>query len=527
MSGGNFDYVIVGAGAAGCVLANRLSADPACRVALLEAGGPDKAREIAVPAAFSKLFMGPYDWNFRTSKQEHLADRELYWPRGKTLGGSTSINAQMWVRGHPADYDGWGETCPGWSYADVLPYFHRAEHRDGRPPGRVYGANGPLWISELRGLNPATVAFLAACAELGMRRLGELNEDDTIGYTAVPVTQKRGRRWSAADAYLRPAMGRPNLTVLTGALVERVEMDEGRATGVSYRDAAGTAHRVEAAREVILTAGAVNTPQILQLSGIGDPDQLRAVGIEPKHELPEVGANLQDHLSTGVIVNCPQPVTMVTAESLGQLARYLFLRKGMLASNVAEAVAFIRTDPDLPAPDIELIFAPVPFLDHGQTAPSGHGLTIGVVLLQPASRGRITLASANPADPPVIDPGYLSSDADARTLIAGLRAAERFLQTKALAPFVGAPMDPWPGPSDDARLDEFLRERAETLYHPVGTCRMGSDPDSVVDCELKVRGVPGLRVVDASVMPRINRGHTQAPVYMIAERAADFLSTSH
>jgi choline dehydrogenase len=524
VSDGRYDYVIVGAGAAGCVLAGRLSADPNRRVALLEAGGPDKAREIRIPAAFSKLFTTGYDWNYRTRKQAQLADRELYWPRGKTLGGSTSINSQMWVRGHRADYDGWGQDCDGWSYADVLPYFHRAERRQGGPAGEVYGGTGPLWISELRSPNPATTAFLAACAEVGLRRLGELNEPDNSGYSPTPVTQLRGRRWSAADAYLRPAGRRANLTVLTRAHVERVDLDGDRATGVSYRDTDGTVGRITAGREVILSGGAVNTPQILMLSGIGDPEQLRAAGIEPRHELPGVGANLQDHLATGIIVHCPKPVTMVAAESAGQLVRYLLGRTGMLSSNVAEAVAFIRSEPDLPAPDLELIFAPVPFIDHGQTPPPGHGITLGVILLQPASRGRITLASANPADPPVIDPGYLTAEPDLSRLVHGLRAAERLLQTEALRPFVGGPMDPWPGRVDDERLARYVRERAETLYHPVGTCRMGSDAESVVDCELKVRGLRGLRVVDASIMPRINRGHTQAPAFMIAERAADLIA---
>jgi choline dehydrogenase len=520
----SYDYVIVGAGPAGCVLANRLSADPGCRVALLEAGGPDKANEIRVPAAFSKLFTTGYDWNYRTSKQPTMADRELYWPRGKTLGGSTAINAQMWVRGHPADYDAWGEECPGWSYAEVLPYFHRAERRHGGPAGDVYGGSGPLWISELRGLNPATEAFLAACQELGMRRLRELNEADTVGYSPTAVTQRRGRRWSAADAYLRPVRRRPNLTVLTEAYAERIDLDGTRATGVTYRDATGATQRLTARREVILSAGAVNSPHLLMLSGIGDPEQLRAAGVEPRHELPDVGANLQDHLSTGIVLHCPQPVTMVAAESLGQLVRFLLGRRGMLASNVAEAVAFIRSRPELAAPDLEIIFAPVPFVDHGQTAPAGHGITVGVVLLQPDSRGRITLASANPAEPPVIDPGYLTEPTDVQRLIAGVRVAERLVRTEAMKPFAGGPMEPYQGPVDDERLEHLIREHAETLYHPVGTCRMGSDPGSVVDCELNVRGLQGLRVVDASVMPRINRGHTQAPTYMIAERAADLIA---
>jgi choline dehydrogenase len=524
MSDASVDYVIVGAGPAGCVLANRLSTDPGVRVALFEAGGPDKAREIRIPVAFSKLFTTAYDWNYRTGKQVNLDDRELYWPRGKTLGGSTAINAQMWLRGHRADYDGWGHDCAGWSYADVLPYFQRVERRVGGVPGATYGTTGPMWISELRSPTAATAAFLAGCAEAGIPPASDPNDADNSGWAPTPVTQRRGRRWSAADAYLRPAMRRDNLTVHTNALVERVEFDGDRATGVSYRSADGTTRTVTATREVILSAGAVNSPHLLLLSGIGDPERLRAVGVEPRHALPGVGANLQDHLAAGINVHCPRPVTLVAAESLGQLARYVLLAKGMLSSNVAEAVAFVRSEADLPAPDLELIFGAAPFIEHGFVVPPGHGLSVGVILLQPESRGRVSLASANPADPPVIDPGYLSTGDDLRRLVTGLRLAERILETEALRPFVGAPMDPWPGRVDDDTLGRYVRQRAETLYHPVGTCRMGSDAQAVVDGDLRVHGLTGLRVVDASVMPRINRGHTQAPVYMIAERAADLIA---
>ncbi|MEU7875321.1 GMC family oxidoreductase N-terminal domain-containing protein [Dactylosporangium sp. NPDC049140] len=506
------DYVIVGAGPAGCVLANRLSAAPGNRVVLLEAGGPDKAREIRIPAAFSKLFTTEYDWNFRTAPQPGLAGRELYWPRGKTLGGSTSINAQMWIRGCAADYDGWG--VPGWSYSDVLPYF-----------GRILHPEGPLHVEALRSPSPITAAFLEACREVGIAERPDLNGPDNSGFSPTPVTQRRGARHSAADAYLRPAVRRANLTVVTGATVDRLRLsgpgDTKRVTGVTYRAADGTVREVTAQREVLLCAGAVGSPHILQLSGIGDPDRLRAAGIAPVHELPGVGAGLQDHLSAGVVVTCPQPITMVAAESLGSLARYLIGRTGMLSSNVAEAVAFLARGGG--APDIEVIFAPVPFIEHGLVPPPGHGLTIGVVLLQPASRGTVTPASANPAEPPVIEPGYLDDPRDLDTLLWGLRQAERIAATAALKPFVGEPMAPYDGVLDDDATAASIRRNCETLYHPVGTCRMGDDPGSVVDPALKVRGLAGLRVVDASVMPRINRGHTMAPVYMIAEKAATLI----
>ncbi|WP_327005536.1 GMC family oxidoreductase N-terminal domain-containing protein [Dactylosporangium sp. NBC_01737] len=537
-----FDYVIVGAGPAGCVLANRLSADPGTTVLLLEAGGPDKAREIRIPAAFSKLFATPYDWNYRTVKQPRLADRELFWPRGKTLGGSTSINAQMWIRGCAADYDGWG--VDGWSYAEVLPYFQKIERRVGAAEGSGYGTGGPLWIDELRSPSRITAAFLEACVAEGIPATADLNGPDNSGCSPTPVTQHRGARFSAADAYLRPARRRPNLTVRTGATVDRLRLAEpaksapaksGPATsgtqaeaakrrviGVSYRDGSGVVSEVTAQREVLLCAGAVNTPQILQLSGIGDPDALRAAGVEPVHELPGVGANLQDHLSTGVVVTCPQPITMFAAESLGSVARYLFGRRGMLSSNVAEAVAFIAPDAGTP-PEIELIFAPVPFVEHGMVPPPAHGLTIGVVLLQPRSRGTVGIAGPTAAEPPVIEPGYLSDEADLRRLIWGVRVAERLARSSALAPYVGEPMEPYTGVLDDDGLAESIRQHSETLYHPVGTCRMGTDDSAVVDASLRVRGLAGVRVVDASVLPVINRGHTMAPVYMVAEKAADLI----
>ena len=523
MTAEGFGYVIVGAGPAGCVLANRLSADPESRVVLLEAGGPDRAREIRIPVAFTKLLQTAYDWNYCTTRQPHLADRELYWPRGKTLGGSSAINGQAWTRGHRLDYDGWAENCPGWSWDEVLPYFQRAEHRVGSNTGGVYGTSGPQFISELRDPNPTTVAFLAACAELGLCRLGELNGPDNTGYSPTPVTQRRGLRHSAADAYLRPVRRRPNLTVVTGAHVQRILFDGARATGVEYRDAAGVTRRVTACGEVILSAGAVSSPQLLMLSGIGDPEQLRAVGVQPRHELLGVGANLQDHLACGVAVHCPKPVTLFAADSRTQLIRFLLARRGMLTSSINEAVAFVRSNPALAAPDLELVWLPVPVLGEGLTPPPGHGLTVGVELLQPDSRGDIRLASADPAEPPVIDPGYLTAESDLRGLVAGLRIAERVCDTAALRPYLGAPMAPWPGHVDDATLATFIREHALTAFHPVGTCRMGSDDAAVVDCELRVRGLDGLRVVDASVMPRITRGHTHAPTVMIAERAADLI----
>lgn len=520
-----YDYVIVGAGSAGCVLANRLSADPATTVALIEAGGADDRLEIRMPAGFAKLFKTGYDWDFTTVEQTGMSGRRLYWPRGRMLGGSSSMNAQMWVRGHRADYDGWD--LPGWSYDEVLPYFRRAERRTGSNRGGVYGTAGPIHISELRSPNPVTAVFLRACEEIGITRLDELNGPSNEGCSPTPVTQRRGRRCSSADAYLRPAARRPNLTVLTSSHVRRVLIEEGRATGVEYGEGTdgdangggGGGTVVRARREVLLAAGAVGSPHLLMLSGVGAADELLAEGVEPVHDLPGVGRNLQDHLASGIILHCPRPITLAGAESIGNLLRFLVGGRGMLTSNVGEAVAFIRTSPDEPAPDIELIFAPGPFIDHGLTPPPGHGLTIASILLRPESRGRVLLNGRDA----VIDPAYLTAEADIGRQVAGLRKARELFATAALLPFAGPPMNPYWGAGTDEELARWIRERSETLYHPVGTCRMGEDEGAVVDPALRVHGVEALRVVDASIMPVINRGHTHAPTVMIAEKAADLI----
>ncbi|WP_084963227.1 GMC family oxidoreductase [Thermoactinospora rubra] len=508
-----FDYVVVGAGSAGCVLANRLSADPEVSVALVEAGGKDDKLEIRIPAGFPKLFKTEYDWNYSTAKQPEMAGRELYWPRGKVVGGSSSLNAQMWVRGHRLDYDQWD--VPGWGYEDVLPYFRKAERRVGSNRGGVYGEAGPLVVSELRSPNVTTKAFLKACEEMGFTRLEELNGPSNEGYSPTPVTQSRGRRWSAADAYLRPALKRPNLRLVTGSTVRRVVFEGNRAVGVE-REGGG---QIRARREVILSAGAIGSPWILLRSGVGPADELRDEGVEVVRDLPEVGRNLQDHLATGVYVECKQPVTLVKADTLVNLLRYVIFRSGPFTTNVGEAVAFIRTSPAEPAPDVELVFAPGPFINHGLDKPEDHGLTVGVILLQPESRGRITLSGGQP----VIDPAYLTSEADVRRLVEGLKVAKQVFATSAMRPYAGGPLAPYRDPESDEELAQWVRERGETLYHPVGTCRMGTDPGSVVDPSLRVRGLERLRVVDVSIMPTLNRGHTHAPAIMIGEKAADLI----
>ncbi|MEV3859042.1 GMC family oxidoreductase N-terminal domain-containing protein [Streptomyces sp. NPDC050095] len=518
-----YDYVIVGAGSAGCVLAGRLSEDPSVRVALVESGPRDRKPEIRIPAAFPKLFRTPYDWDYATTKQGALEDRELYWPRGHMLGGSSSMNAMMWVRGHRDDYDAWGEAAgPEWAYDRFERYFRRAERWEGpRREKSVYGTLGPLHISPLRAPNTTTAAFLDACRAQGLRELEELNQADHEGFAPTPVNQYRGRRWSAADGYLKPAARRPNLDVHTGARVRRIDFDGIRAAGVVADGVpVGT---LRATREVILAAGAIGSPHLLHQAGIGDPAALAGAGTDTRVASPDVGRHLQDHLSYAVTVRCPRPLSLTGADTPANIARFLLGGRGPLTSNIGEAVAFIKTRPELTAPDIELLWAPVPFVDHGLVPPTEHGLTVGVVLLQPRSAGRITPTGTGAAGRPRIDPGYLADEEDLRTLVAGVRRAEELLADPALRPLHSEPMAGYPGVVDDETLTRAIRAGAETLYHPVGTCRMGTDAGSVTDPRLRVRGTEALRVVDASVMPHITRGHTHAPTVALAEKAVELI----
>ncbi|MDB4989070.1 MAG: Choline dehydrogenase [Myxococcaceae bacterium] len=521
-----YDYVIVGAGAAGCVLANRLSASGTHSVLLIEAGGSDKLTNVQIPAAFGKLFKSAHDWAYFTEPQAGADDRRMYWPRGKMVGGSSSMNAMMWIRGHRDDFDHWQELGnPGWGYDDVAPMFGKiARCKTG--PGDSYSEQGPMVIEDLRDPNITTRAFLSACKEAGLRELADHNLADNEGYALTRVNQKRGRRFSVADGYLHPVLARKNLTLATKSMVQKIELRGQRAVGVRYQNAKGRVVVAEARREVILAAGAIGSPQLLMLSGIGPGEELSRLGIDVVCDRPAVGDNLQDHLLTGVMVHCPLPVTLLSAESPLNLFKYFAMRKGMLTSCVAEAAAFVRTRPELRAPDVELIWAPVPYIEHGFVVPTGHGLGIGMVLLTPESRGRISLNSSHPQAAPAIDPRYLSDPQgrDIETIVAGLRFARHVMTMPSLSPYIGAPLLPGPEVADtDEALAAYARAKTETLYHPVGTCRMGSDADAVVDPSLRVRGIAGLRVADASIMPRITRGHTQAPTLMIAERAAELI----
>ncbi len=485
-----YDYIIVGAGSAGCVLANRLSADPRVSVLLLEAGPPDKKMEIKIPAAFPKLFKTPYDWNYSTVAQPALGAREMYWPRGKTLGGSSSINAQMYVRGNAADYDEWqalGNT--GWSWRDVLPAFRRSE-RNIRGANDFHGDDGPLSVEDLRDPSPLTRSFVRAAIDAGIPANADINGARQEGVGFSQVTQRRGRRCSTAAAFLAPARKRSNLTIATDAQATRVLLDGARAVGVEYLQGGA---RVQAhAGEVILSGGAINSPQLLMLSGIGPQAMLAEHGIAVVRDAPAVGRHLQDHLSVCVIATIRTGNSLLVAEKPAQLAKFFLQRKGMLTSNVGEAMAFVRSSDAVPAPDLQLIFAPVEFIEHGLAPPPGHGVTLGVVGLRPESEGEVTLASADPLDAPIMDPRYLSDPGgeDLRVMVEGVRLARRILRGAALADAVDGEL--WPGDGSDATADieAFVRQRSETLYHPVGTCRMGVDPAAtVVDPQLRVHGV--------------------------------------
>ena len=522
------DYVVVGTGSAGAVIASRLSADPATEVVALEAGPRDTNRLIRIPAAFSKLYRSEVDWDYLTEPQKELNGRQIYWPRGKVLGGSSSMNAMFWVRGFGADYDEWAaQAGPEWSFAEALAYFRRIEnvtaasHLVSRDHS---GVTGPLKVSAQRSPRHMTAAWLAAVQACGFPA-AQPNSPEPEGFCETLVTQRRGARWSTADAYLKPAMRRKNLSVLTEATATRVIIDGTRAVGVEF-DQAGQHGVARARREVVLCGGAINSPQLLMLSGIGDRDHLGDHGIDTVYHAPEVGKNLLDHLATPLGFDVEDD-SLFAAEKPKQLINYLLRRRGMLTSNVGEAYGFVRSRPELDLPDLELVFAPAPFYDEGLPAePPGHGVAFGPILLKPESRGQITLRSANPHAKPIIDPRYLSDPGgvDRTAMMSGLRICARIAQAPTLKGLLGGIARPRGATAlDDATLEEALNTCSHTFYHPVGTCRMGSDDSSVVDPQLRVRGVDGLRVADASVMPSIIRGHTQAPSMLIGEKAADLI----
>jgi choline dehydrogenase len=520
-----YDYIIVGAGSAGCVLANRLTEDPQIHVLLLEAGGPDKKQEIHIPAAFSKLFQSAYDWTYFTEAEPGMANRKMYWPRGKVLGGSSSINAMIYMRGNRHDYDAWRAAGnEGWGYADVLPYFKKSEHQE-RGSSEYHGVGGPLNVSDRRYNTHLSYVFVEACKELGMPENPDFNGATQDGTGYYQVTQKNGARWSTVDGYLKPALRRPNLTVRTASLVTCIVVEQGRATGITYL-ADGKSETVRAEREVLICGGALNSPQLLLLSGIGPAADLRALDIPVVVDLPGVGENLQDHLASGVVYYSTQPVSLHDADKLSNIMNFLLFRKGPLTSNIAEAGAFVKIQQDALTPDIQFHFAPVCFLNHGLDPSPGHGFTIGPVLLHPRSRGRISLRSQNPFAHPIIQANYFKEEEDARTMLQAIKLSEELAHTRAFDPFRGQEAVGGQDLSDEEIL-QLMRQHSETIYHPIGTCKMGSDAMAVVDSQLRVRGVERLRVIDASIMPNAISGNTNAPTIMIAEKAADLLKQSY
>lgn len=521
-----YDYIIIGAGSAGCLLANRLSADPSVRVLVLEAGGKPRHPNLSIPAAFYKTYGTQFDWGYESIPQRHLNRRKVIQPRGKVLGGSSAINAMIYIRGHRYDYDSWAEAGNrGWSYEDLLPYFKRFEHQT-RGADAYHGVKGELTVSDRLYTNVLSDSFVSAGRELGYPHNPDFNGERQSGFGQYQVTQRNGSRCSAYRAFLKPVLSRTNLRVLRRARTLGLILEGKQVSGVRYRKG-GQEHRAFAQREVLLCAGAFGSPQLLLLSGIGPGADLRKLGIPVRHDLPGVGRNLQDHPIVPVAFTAKTPDSIDRAEDFPQVLRnvwnYLRGRKSPFNSNIAEAGAFLRTQPDEPAPDLQFHFGPAYFIDHGRVRPAGNGYSIGPTLLKVASRGELRLQSADPLEAPAIDPNYLADTADLERLVFGVRLAQQLGTTEAFAPHFADYYLPNRRLEDPEDLVTFVRQQVTTLYHPVGTCRMGQGPEAVVDDRLRVHGLSGVRVVDASIMPEIVRGNTNAPSMVIAERAADWI----
>ena len=531
------DYVIVGGGSAGCVLAARLSEDPGTNVCLLEAGGSDSSVLIHCPAGLALLanpMMPGYrklNWAYETVPQAGLNGRRGYQPRGKVLGGSSSINAMIYARGHASDYDGWAaEGNLGWSYQDVLPYFKRAEHNE-RGADAFHGTGGPLNVMDLRSPNRHTQAFIDAGIQAGFKPNADFNAADFEGVGPYQVTHRNGERFSAAKAYLTPHLQRQNLQVVTDAQATRVVFDGARATGVEAR-VGGKKQVFGARREVLLSAGALQSPQLLMLSGVGPGEHLRSLGIPVLADVPGVGRNLHDHIDVVQVVDAATQTELFGISFQGLLngwrgiGQWRKSRSGMLTTNFAEAGGFVKTRPEEALADVQLHFVVGKLVDHGRQTVFGHGFSCHVCVLRPKSRGSLRLASADPQAAPLIDPAFLSARDDVDRLVRGFKLMRRLLSQPALAKLGGRELPNSANAQSDEQIEQFIRNHADTIYHPVGSCRMGHGPNDVVDAQLRVRGVQGLRVVDASIMPAIVSGNTNAPTIMIAEKAADAIRTT-